>query len=238
MKNEITLKKYDIDYSFIVRNYLSPELWTKTWTLFVYKNISVNLCLSSIDVQQPITITFEISLTAPGFNRSTYKYHTLNQSNLKILTNQIDNAIIYLIEQYENYIIKDTEEYNLICEACDKEKDNLRSIVEDYLDDNDITIAEIRDSYIDYYINNNACGNTYKYNYISSLEYKKCSDLWLIYAKMTNNNVLYDKIERKLSNDCADELEKIKEYVDMMCDEYSDEYSDYFSDKKDCLESL
>lgn len=238
MKNEITLKKYDIDYSFIVRNYLSPELWTKTWTLFVYKNINVNLCLSSINVQQPITITFEISLNAPGFNRSTYKYHTLNQSNLKILTNQIDNAIIYLIEQYENYIIKDTEEYDLICEACDKEEDNLRSIAEDYLDDNDITIDEVRDSYIDYYINNNKSGDTYKYNYISSLKYKKCSDLWLIYAKITNNNVLYNKIERKLSNNCVDELEEIKEYVDMMCDEYSDEYSDYFSDKKDCLESL
>lgn len=238
MKNEITLKKYDIDYSFIVRNYLSPELWTKTWTLFVYKNINVNLCLSSINVQQPITITFEISLNAPGFNRSTYKYHTLNQSNLKILTNQIDNAITYLIEQYENYIIEDTEEYNLICEACDKEEDNLRSIAEDYLDDNNITIDEVRDSYINYYIDNNKSGDTYKYTYISSLKYKKCSDLWLIYAKMTNNNVLYNKIERKLSNDCADELEEIKEYVDMMCDEYSDEYSDYFSDKKDCLESL
>lgn len=238
MKNEITLKKYDIDYSFIVRNYLSPELWTKTWTLFVYKNINVNLCLSSIDVRQPVSITFEISLNAPGFNRSTYKCHTLNQSNLKILTNQIDNAITYLIEQYENYIIEDTEEYNLICEACDKEEDNLRSIAEDYLDDNDITITEIRDSYINYYIDNNKSGDTYKYNYISSLKYKKCSDLWLIYAKMTNNNVLYNKIERKLSNDCADELEEIKEYVDMMCDEYSDEYSDYFSDKKDCLESL
>ena len=35
MKNELALKVYDIDYSFIIKNYLSPELWEKTWTLFV-----------------------------------------------------------------------------------------------------------------------------------------------------------------------------------------------------------
>ena len=59
MRNEMTLKKYDVDYSFIIRNYLSPELWKKTWTLFVYKNIRITLNLYYIWVNDPIKIDFK-----------------------------------------------------------------------------------------------------------------------------------------------------------------------------------
>lgn len=52
MKNEIALKVYDVDYSFIIKNYLASDLWQKTWTLFVYKNVRVTLDLYKIEVKK------------------------------------------------------------------------------------------------------------------------------------------------------------------------------------------
>lgn len=56
-----TIKVYKIDYEFILKNYTSPALWDKTWTLFVFKNYVYTLSLNSIDVKNK-NIIFEIKL--------------------------------------------------------------------------------------------------------------------------------------------------------------------------------
>lgn len=33
-----TIKVYEIDYDFIIKNYLDPKLWNKSWTVFVYRD--------------------------------------------------------------------------------------------------------------------------------------------------------------------------------------------------------
>lgn len=239
MKNEITLKKYDVDYSFIIRNYLSPELWKKTWTLFVYRNIRINLNLSNIAVQEPINISFKISINAPGYSYNTFKTYTLGVSNLTILKNQINNAILYLVECYENNLITHTDEYQKLYDASIIEEDKLREIAEEYLDDNGIRIDNVRDAYIDWYVDNNNTGNDYLYDYKSSMKYKKCTDLWLIYANAIHNDDLIETIKNKLSeNDYEDVLNNIKEYIDILSDEDSDEYDSYFEDKASYLENI
>ena len=53
MENKLpAIKVYDIDYSFIIKNYLNPEMWQKTWTLFQYKTFVVTLRLDSINCQK------------------------------------------------------------------------------------------------------------------------------------------------------------------------------------------
>lgn len=239
MKNEITLKKYDIDYSFIIRNYLSPELWKKTWTLFVYRNIRINLNLYNIEVQEPIKINFEISINAPGYYGSTFRTHTLGVSNLTILKNQINNAILYLIECYEKNLITHTDEYQELLAAASREEDKLREIAEEYLDDNDIRMDDVRSAYIDWYVDNNNNGDDYLYDYKSSMKYKKCTDLWIVYANAIHDNNLIETIKNKLAkNDYEDVLNNIKEYIDILSDEYSDEYDSYFEDKASYLENI
>lgn len=239
MRNEITLKKYDVDYSFIVRNYLSPELWKKTWTLFVYKNVSITLNLHNIEVQEPIKISFKISIDVPGYSYSTFKTYTLGVSNLTILKNQINNAILYLIECYENNLITHTDEYQKLYDASIIEEDKLRDIAEEYLDDNGICIDDVRSAYIDWYVDNNSTGDDYLYDYKSSMKYKQCTDLWLVYAKASNDEDLENYIKHALTNDdyCY-VLKEIKEYVDILSDEDSDEYNDYFEEKESNLESI
>lgn len=239
MGNEITLKKYDVDYSFIVRNYLSPELWKKTWTLFVYKNLSITLNLYSIDVEDPITITFKIAIKAPRYYNSTFKSHVISTSNLKVLKNQINSGIISLITNYETNEIRSTNEYKELFNASIIEEERLRDIAENYLDDNRIYIDDVRDAYIDYYVSKNNDGGEHLSNYTQSMKYKKCPDLWLVYAKASDNEDLENNVKHALTNDdyCY-VLKEIKEYVDMLSDEDSDEYNDYFEEKESNLESI
>lgn len=239
MRNEITLKKYDVDYSFIVRNYLSPELWKKTWTLFVYKNVSITLNLYSIDVEDPITITFRIAIKTPGYSSSTLKFYSVSTSNLKVLKKQINYGIIGLITGYETNEIKSTNEYKELFNASIIEEERLRDIAENYLDDNGIYIDDVRDAYIDYYVSKNNDGGEHLSNYTQSMKYKKCPDLWLVYAKASDNEDLENDIKDTLTNnDYCNVLKEIKEYVDTLSDEDSDKYNDYFEEKESNLESI
>lgn len=239
MRNEITLKKYDVDYSFIIRNYLSPELWKKTWTLFVYKNIRITLNLFYIWVNDPIKISFEISIKTPEYSTYTLKDHTIDVSNLTILKNQIDNAILFLINNYERYVISNTETYQNLLYTSSSERDRLQEIAEEYLDDNSIYIGDVRDAYIEYYIDNNWTGDSYLSSYKDSMKYKQCTDLWLVYAKATNDEKLEKEIKERLTrDDYVDILKDIQEYIDILSDEDSDEYYEYFEEKESNLESI
>lgn len=239
MKNEITLKKYDVDYSFIIRNYLSPELWKKTWTLFVYKNIRITLNLSYIWVNNPIKISFEISIKTPEYSTYTLKDHTIDVSNLTILKNQIDNAILFLINEYEKYAISKTETYQDLLDTAERENERLQEIAENYLNENGIYIEDVRDAYIEYYVDKNNTGDSYLSSYKDSMRYKQCTDLWLVYAKATNDEKLEKEIKERLTrDDYVDILKDIQEYIDILSDEDSYEYNDYFEEKESNLESI
>ena len=59
MEKGLSLKVYDVDYSFIIKNYLDEKLWDKEWTIFIYKNFQIILRLHSIDVRDKV-IWFEV----------------------------------------------------------------------------------------------------------------------------------------------------------------------------------
>lgn len=239
MRNEITLKKYDVDYSFIIRNYLSPELWKKTWTLFVYKNIRITLNLSYIWVDDPIKISFKISIKTPEYSTCTLKEHTIDVSNLTILKNQIDNAILYLINEYERYVISKTKTYQDLLNTAMRENERLQEIAENYLNENGIYIEDVRDAYIEYYMDRNNTGDSLLSSYKDNMKYKQCTDLWLVYAKATNDEKLEKEIKDRLTKDYyVDVLKDIQEYIDILSDEESDEYYEYFEEKESNLESI
>ena len=239
MRNDITLKKYDVDYSFIIRNYLSPELWKKTWTLFIYKNIRITLDLSYIWVNDPIKISFKISIKTPEYSTYILKDHTIDVSNLTILKNQINNAILYLINEYERYIVSTTETYQDLVHTASSERDRLQEIAESYLNENSIYIEDVRDAYIEYYVDNNWTGDSYLSSYKNSMKYKQCTDLWLVYARATNDETLEEEIKERLTTDYyVDILKDIQEYIDILSDDESDEYNDYFEEKESNLESI
>ena len=78
MGQGIILKVYDVDYSFIIKNYLDEKLWNKEWTIFIYKNFHIVLRLSSIDVRNKV-IVFEVEIQ--DGNRENKSYWTKSKKD-------------------------------------------------------------------------------------------------------------------------------------------------------------
>lgn len=85
MEKGMVIKKYEVDYSFIIRNYLSPKMWEKVWTLFLYKNFRFTLQISNIEVEHGIGIVFKLKLYAPDFDDYEFVTHNIDNSNITIL---------------------------------------------------------------------------------------------------------------------------------------------------------
>lgn len=240
MKNEIALKVYDVDYSFIIKNYLAPDLWEKTWTLFVYKNVRVNLQLYQIDVKKPIKIRFKITIQDENFNDYNFVTHDTENSNINVLKRQINGEISRLIEVMEKHYIRQEDGYKSLQNTYYDEEDRLRDIAKSYLDENGITLEDVRDAYIDKYVSDNSKGYTFMSNYVDGRKYKNKPDLWLIFYKAIKDDKKCEEIYKKVSSDIEfnNKMIEIKEYIDMLSDDESDEYQEWYSDMTDCLEAI
>lgn len=238
MKNEMVIKTYDIDYSFIINNYLDKEMWDKTWTLLVYKNTRVELSLYQIRCKRPTTITFFIKVDTGEYSDTNSIDYDLENSNINVLKKQINGCIRTGIQYCERFKIQDEDGYKNIQNAEREERDMLREIAEEYLDDNGITLNDVREAYIDKYVDDNSKTYTYLSNYIDGRKYITMNDLWLVFAKITNDDELCKIIENKNQYDelFEEKQKEINEFIDLMnSEEDSEKYQEYIADMKDEL---
>lgn len=226
MENKMILKVFDIDYSFIIKNYLDPKLWQKEWTLFIYKKFVVTLRLKYIYVYN-YKICFEIKLTNNNSDdwdreyRATVEY-SLNIENINILKKNINKQMLYVIELMErNDYIEQTEEFKKLIKMQSEERERLIKIAENFLDDNDIENENIREAYIEAYVSNTEKVWDLKQDYKNENRYKMLPDLYLTFARATNNKELEKEIletnfEKK--EELLREIEELEEY--MQTEEY------------------
>ena len=122
MEKGLRLKVYDIDYSFIIKNYLDEKLWDKEWTIFIYKNFQIILRLNSIDVRNKV-IYFEVEIQDGNTEnksywikskKDTFKYF-LSVESIDILKQSLNHTIFVLMQKLETeaYIQYTDEYYNL-----------------------------------------------------------------------------------------------------------------------------
>ena len=241
------LKIYDIDYSFIIKNYLNPEMWKKTWTLFQYKTFTVTMVLSSIDCRDE-KISFEVKVKdsnesrkynydyMENFDKDSYNYanYSLKVNNIKLLKKEINNKILSAIENLETQAIKGEDKYINLKYSYADEKDILRKIAEDFLDDNNVTNEDIREVYIDAYIDNNTKLEGYLDDLRDELKYTILPDLYLVFAKATEDEEIIKKIEKRISevNDIEEINQEIEEYLKYM------ETEEFQEEKYDELEEI
>lgn len=140
MKNKLpAIKVYDIDYSFIIKNYLNPEMWQKTWTLFQYKTFVITLQLTYINCQdEKITLRVKIKDNSSehkyafDWGRNLDKdasddvYYSLKINNLNFLKNSVENSVFNAIERLEKYNILASKDYLDLKEMYSNEKDSLK----------------------------------------------------------------------------------------------------------------
>ena len=178
------LKVYEINYEFIINNYLDVNLWDKTWNLFVYKEHMFQLRLSRIYTQTR-RISFEIKKN--GYYHTETIDYDINNTSIKILKQQINGAIFRVITDYEESLIRGTVEYNRIQDSMELERERLREIATDFLDNEGVTNDDIREAYIDKFVSNQETGWSKLNIYKNSMKYTILPDLYIVFCKITND---------------------------------------------------
>lgn len=247
MENQLPiLKSYDIDYSFIIKNYLNPEMWQKTWTLFQYKTFIVTLNIAYINCQDE-KITFKVKVK-DNSESTVYSYDFMNNidkeakrdayyslkiNDLEFLKREISNSVLDAIETLERYYIYATPEYKKIEEGYKDEENRLENIANEFLDNNNVTNKDIRDAYISVFVSDNAKTDDYKAQYVDNARYTIFSDFYLTYAYATKDEKIISKWEEILSesNNIEQLKQEIREYLDFMeTTEYVEEMSGRLED--------
>ena len=223
----LTPKVYDIDYSFIVKNYLSPSLWEKEWTLYIYKDLEFSVLLDGINCQDS-AIRFKIRIKNPqdGYSNSTFIYHYIKTSNITVLKRQINGAMYELMCGYERHVIRKSEEFEELMNMYADEDDNLETIAEEFLYENGVTNKDIRDVYIESYVSNNRKRYTAESNYMDAKKFLILPDYFLTLTKVAGDdsryNVCYAKISKNIDTTIIEKLmEEAKEVY-----EFGDEYTE------------
>lgn len=245
MDNLPTIKNFEIDYSFIIKNYLNPELWHKKWNLFIYKNFVFSLELSSIYVQDEkiyFHVILEDILNVLDYTDEWNSYpnrcyetvdYSLKIDDVSFLKNKISTAMLYLIEKLEERKIKNSQEYKNIEDSKDNEKRKLTEIAENFLDDNKVTNDDIRNVYISNYVDNNSKIEDYLDDCKYNLKYNMLTDLYLIYANVNKKDDLLRTLENRiLDNEEFEELKnEINEYIKYMeTEDFEQEMQEYLED--------
>lgn len=218
------IKVYNIDYDFIISNYLDVRLWTQIWTLFTYKDINITICLNAIETKIN-TISFEITLANKGLKFTRVIRHNLNNSTIYILKNQIKGAMEHLINELEYSLIRLTPEYNSMQSIVDEEKNILYDTASKFLDDNGVRNSEIRSVYIDNYIYSYSQADSLLSSYLYGRKYTELTDLFLIFADITQNDILITNVKKandpiKIQNIIKDltEYKKFMQTEDFMAE--------------------
>ena len=245
MDNLPVIKNFEIDYSFIIKNYLNPELWHKKWNLFIYKSFVFSLELNSIYVQDEkiyFHVILEDILNVSDYTDEWASYpnrcyetvvYSLKIDDISFLKNKISSAMLYLIEKLEERKIKNSQEYKDIEDSKDSEERKLTEIAENFLDDNNVTNDDIRDVYISNYVDNNSKIEDYLNDCKYNLKYNMLTDLYLIYANVNKKDNLLQTLENRILDD--EEFEELKneinEYIKYMeTEDFEQEMQEYLED--------
>lgn len=218
------IKVYKIDYDFIISNYLDKSLWKKKWNLFVYKDHVFTLNLYSIDTRND-KIMFEVLYNKRTYSSELVSYDIQNTS-IKILKQQINGAIFRLMEREDESRARNSQGYQTIVSAYRDEEEKLREIAEVFLDDNNISIDEVREAYIDRYVTNNCKMCTMLTNYLEGTKYTFLTELLLVFTKITEDTKRYENICNAVGNRSSVALieSAVEQFIsEMETDEYEEE---------------
>lgn len=234
MENGLTLKVYKMDYSFLIKNYLNPEMWQKQWTLFEYKNYSVTMNIWSIQTRTE-QIILDIRLHyVDGEGYKDYKEQSISFSlkieDVTFLKRQINSAIFNLIVALEKeQMIHRTSTYTELYESSRDERRKLADIANDFLDENEINNDSIRDAYVSAYIDAYAKIPNMLSDYVDSRIYQELPDVYLTWLSCLEDDpkkeIRIEEIKRALGNDEYKKImTDIEEYVaHMETEEYEEE---------------
>lgn len=234
METGLVLKVYRMNYEFLIKNYLDRRMWERQWTLFEYKQYKVTMNIWSI-MTRTEQISLDIRLHYTDDNGySNYKERTISFSlkieDITFLKRQINSAIFDLIVtvERETKICKTEYYYNLQEMKCN-EKEKLTNIAEEFLDSVNVTNDNLREAYIDAYIDEYAKVPKMISDYIESRVYQELPDLYLTWLSCLEDDpkteIRTKEIQESFDADEYEELmktvEEFKQYMET--EDYTEE---------------
>ena len=237
MSNNLQLpaiKVYDVDYSFIIKNYLDPTMWKRTYNLFAYGDYVFTLRLTEIDVQDNI-VRFRVTLrnVFNGESDNEAIYYHIDRSNINMLIRSINSSMYNAIKWVEIYLIHGTDEYKSYQGLEEDEKEKLTDYAEKFLDSEGVKNEDIRCVYIENYIENNATFANKISRYVDGMKYHLLTDLYLVFANSINDEKTVKSVTLAVGSERVNNIiEEIEEYQTYM------ETQDFQDDMEDNLEGL
>ena len=231
------IKTWKMDYSFIIKNYLNPALWQKTWTLFEYKDFVITIKLTIIETEN-MRIVFRLNLrdnSRPNTwgDQEDISY-SIKCSSIDFLIKGINGAIFRMISYHErNHVFEDLPVYIDAKQQGDIEIEKLTALASEFLDDEGVTNEEIREAYIDKYVDDNKQNNEYIQRLRSAYEYHLLTDFYLVFAESIGDDTKYQTVMNRLEeNEIENVLKEISQYKTYI------ETDDYQEEMKDLLEAI
>lgn len=231
------IKVWKMDYSFIVKNYLNPALWQKTWTLFEYKDFVITIKLTKIETEN-MRIVFRLNLrdnSRPNtWGDQEDVSYSLKCSSIKFLIKSINGAIFRMISYHErNHVLEDLPVYIDAKQQGDIEIEKLTVLASEFLDDEGVTNEEIREAYIDKYVDDNKQNDEYIQRLRSAYEYHLLTDFYLVFAESIGDDAKYQTVMDRLEeNEIENVLKEISQYKTYI------ETDDYQEEMKGLLEAI
>ena len=231
------IKVWKMDYSFIIKNYLNPALWQKTWTLFEYKDFVITIKLTKIETEN-MRIVFRLNLrdnSRPNtWGDQEDVSYSLKGSSIKFLIKNINGAIFRMISYHErNHVLEDLPVYIDAKQQGDIEIEKLTVLASEFLDDEGVTNEEIREAYIDKYVDDNKQNDEYIQMLRSAYEYHLLTDFYLVFAESIGDDARYQTVMDRLEeNEIENVLKEINQYKTYI------ETDDYQEEMKGLLEEI
>lgn len=233
------IKVYKMDYSFIIKNYLDPRLWAKTWTLFEYKDFVITLQLQKIEtISKKIVFLlrikdYSINDTYNNTIEQDVNYY-LKSGTIEHLIININGSIYRMIKFYERYrVFRRLEVYKNAEAQGELEKSRLEEIASEFLDREGVSNTDIREAYIDRYVSDNAKNDKYIDELRDAYTHHLLTDLYLVFLRSINDDVKYLQVINSLEeNEIENVMKEINQYKTYI------ETEEYVEDMQELLEAI
>ena len=153
------------------------------------------------------------------------------QMSIDILMKKINGTIWNLMCKHERDLIIQSDGYKEILSQKRDEEDRLREIAEEFLDNNNVTNDNIREAYVDRYVDDNSKINAMLLNYQDGCRYTFLTEDMLIFTKATDDKARFDTVVQANSRNTIDEImacvtEEMAKWEDENIDNTRREYYD------------
>lgn len=132
-----------------------------------------------------------------------------------------------------NHVLEDLPVYIDAKQQGDIEIEKLTVLASEFLDDEGVTNEEIREAYIDKYVDDNKQNDEYIQRLRSAYEYHLLTDFYLVFAESIGDDAKYQTVMDRLEeNEIENVLKEINQYKTYI------ETDDYQEEMKGLLEEI